>query len=122
MPSIGTSGLNIVANKCLPDSVCKELWKAFNKSVCEETGSGSMSMNATGANFMVDNSHTWNDTLGCITKDEYSMRINDGPWVVISKCLYFWYNKNTTSCSKSNDTGGIVEYPCCGHIHKTKPD
>lgn len=109
MPTIGTSSLIIKADTCLPDSVCEKLWKSFSKNLCEETGSFSMS-----DSFMYSDSHTWDDSLGCISKEIYEMKVKN-KWVEVSKCLYYWFNKGSTCY----DSTGVI--PCCGHIHLTKP-
>lgn len=107
MPSISTSSLTIIANKCVPDSIYNILWTNFQKSACGESSFA-----------LIDNKykHTsisrWiNDSIGCITFVTYEMKVKK-KWIDISKCKYYYDNRKSIGC------GSI---PCCGHIHITTP-
>lgn len=113
MPTISTGSLIIKADTCLPDSVCKKLWKEFDKNLCGETQTFSMS-----DIFMYSDFHTWSDSLGCISKETYKMKVKD-KWVEISKCKYYWLNKGTTCSTWSDDKS--IKISCCGHTHLTEP-
>lgn len=115
MPSMSTSSLIIVADECLPDSICKKMWIEFSKNMC-----GEMGLYMEGGDYSYHRSNTWvNDSIGCSTKETYKKKVK-GKWVEISKCLYVFEYKGST-CYELIDNKS-VEVPCCGHIHKTKPN
>jgi len=111
MPTLSTSSLIIEADICLPDSVCIRLWNEFGENLCGETGSSMWS-----EKFSYSDSHTWSDSLGCISKEEYRMKVGK-KWVKISKCRYYWFNKGATCYSDYPN-----KIPCCGHKHTKIPD
>lgn len=82
MPTIGTAGLLIHADTCLPDSVCKRLWNEFNKSACEETSFGMVELGGNGSLSFSEN-HEWTDSLGCKITYEY-MVMRKNKWVNIT--------------------------------------
>lgn len=110
MPSIGTSSLRIVANKCLPDSVCKKLWLTYHKNSCEESG-----IIEGGGDFYHTSVPRWvNDSVGCMITETYKKRV-DKNWVEITKCEYYM-NVNSI-CLIHTLNKETVEVPCCGHLH-----
>jgi hypothetical protein len=114
MPSLSTSSLRIIADTCLPDSICKKLLLGFRENVCSET-----SMHYSTENYSYSSQNTWvNDSVGCVTKVTYSKRFKK-KWIEISACQYYFENKGT-NCSIFDGDESIAK-PCCGHIH-TIPD
>lgn len=114
MPTVEWDYHTWVADKCLPDSMCKQIWKDISRAMC--TGSGFYTTNYThsygsGGRWVGDS---------CIYFEEYKKLVS-GKWIDISKCLYYWEVGDATECSTYvNDKIQIV--PCCGHVHKTKPE
>ncbi len=113
MQSLYTSSLRIIADTCLPDSVCKRYFKTFEKNMC-----GEMGIFSRGGGFCSYRQNIWDDSLGCISKEVYSMEVK-GQWVEISKCLYYWLNKSVTCFSGGADWSLITS--CCGHVHTERP-
>lgn len=116
MPSISTTALTIVADTCLPDSTCNYLWQQFNISQCDQTETGVLIWSN---NFYRSTRSVWIDSLGCVRREFYYKKVNN-IWFPISACLYWWENRTYTCAARMTD-GRIIKYPCCGHIHKTKP-
>lgn len=111
MPTLSTSSLRIVADTCLPDSICEKLWLTFAENMCGEGG-----FLLADGNYSYHRSSVWSDSLKtCISKEIYNKKVND-KWVEISKCEYYMVKKSTSTCGVASAVSH-KEVPCCGHEH-----
>lgn len=113
MPSISNSGVMILADTCLSDSLVADRWKEFFNHL----GNPDTTAIAIYTNYRILSFHVF-DSTGWNKKEVYQKKVN-GVWVEISKCSFYWDNKTRLIC-----WGGqaqTVQIPCCGHFHKTKP-
>jgi hypothetical protein len=78
---MSTSSLTIKGG-CYPDSTAKRIMNAFWKNMCLEASFAIWS-----ENLQYDDHHKWDDSLGCISKENWRMR-NGGKWVEITKKEY----------------------------------
>lgn len=68
MPSLSTSSLRIIADTCLPDSICKKYYLIFAENVCGETQSAGFSRDKNGRLTGGGNTNYWlGDSIGCVT-------------------------------------------------------
>ena len=81
IPGMSSSSF-ILREGCYPDSVARKMLNTFWKSVCLDTGFFIISETLS-----YGDSHTWDDSLGCISTKTWKMR-KDSKWIEITKTQY----------------------------------
>ena len=114
MPSIGSDGLYIHADKCLPDSVVKSNWDEYFRHLCNSD----TAVLAYYTTYRIVSFKVY-DFTGCNAVTKYQQKTSTG-WIEISKCRWYWENRSRLKCWGGYNNA--VEIPCCGHFHKTKPN
>lgn len=81
IPFMRTTSL-IVLGGCYPDSVAMEMEIAISKSVCLETQWG-----FGGKTYKFDERHTWDDSIGCVSKKTWQIYRNN-KWIKVTEKVF----------------------------------
>lgn len=109
MPSIRSGSTYIMADKCLPDSIVREMWAEYYRNLSPRD---TMTTNYYGTYRILS-----------IGFGQYSIQVyqklSSGGWKEVTSCLWYWENKTRLRCYGGWEQR--VEISCCSHYHKTKP-